>query len=301
MTADPAFLAIYPYLTQPHRRSHLRTLDDHPGTNLLYAHIVVPVDVRSAFGYHRAVGVRRAGHLPTLPGTLAGRPPGILPPGADRLPNRPSQAMQAALLTLAAATALTAPVPKAKGKVLYFPTTVGAESVFVETDRGVKSERTQTVTKVEYEKGAYQVTLQLAYDKKVVGGVVYAVSESGLSHQLDGPGRDPPVQWLKVTAKPGDSWECKFDGGVELVTFTHVGEEEVEVPAGKFKALRVDSYRVTAKFRQKIRTSVWVAPEVGTVKGFSHSGGGPDDNIVCELKSFTPGKGEKKAEQKKDK
>lgn len=76
------------------------------------------MDIRTAFGYHRVAGVRRAGHLPTPPGTLAGRPPGILPPGADRLPHPPSRAVYATLLTLAAATALTDPVPKAKGKVL---------------------------------------------------------------------------------------------------------------------------------------------------------------------------------------
>lgn len=171
----------------------------------------------------------------------------------------------------------------------------------MDNDRGTKTERTETVTKVELEAGVYKVTLKGSYDPTPDGGVVYAVSEGEvMTHSGGWLGRDPPVSWLKVNAKPGDTWEGKFDGGVELITFTRGEEEEVEVPAGKFKAIRLDTLWVTAKFRQTIRTSHWVAPEVGMVKGVSNSGGGPKDNIVCELKSFTPGKGAKKAEPKND-
>ena len=68
--------------------------------------------------------------------------------------------------------------------------------------------------------------------------------------------------------------------------YTTGKEEEVEVPAGKFKAIRVEMENVIngAVFR----TTYWHAPGAGMVKIVSHDHKRGDR--VQVLKSFTPGK-----------
>jgi hypothetical protein len=62
-----------------------------------------------------------------------------------------------------------------------------------------------------------------------------------------------------------------------------IGEEVVEVPAGKFTAVRVDS--VYSADGEESTMSRWFAPNVGLVK-MVHGGG----SRTTVLKSFTPGK-----------
>ena len=57
-------------------------------------------------------------------------------------------------------------------------------------------------------------------------------------------------------------------------------DDEVEIPAGKFKAVRVE----LADPGAEARTTLWFAPAVGVVKIASGA------NQVPVLKAFTPGK-----------
>jgi hypothetical protein len=69
------------------------------------------------------------------------------------------------------------------------------------------------------------------------------------------------------------------------MSFTAGGSEEVEVPAGKYKAVRVDADGTIAGTRTGV--TYWFAPDIGVVK-MRYSIAGSDS--VLELKSFTPGK-----------
>jgi hypothetical protein len=69
------------------------------------------------------------------------------------------------------------------------------------------------------------------------------------------------------------------------VTCTSGGEEEVEVPAGKFQAVRVERQFEVAG--QVYRQTNWVTPAVGTVKIQAQA---PDGSVTHVLKSYTPGK-----------
>jgi DUF3108-like len=69
------------------------------------------------------------------------------------------------------------------------------------------------------------------------------------------------------------------------VKFKAVGEEEVEVPAGRFKAVRVE--QVEEVRGRPTRAEEWYAPGVGLVRRVSHQGA---IRQVVELQSFTPGK-----------
>jgi hypothetical protein len=94
---------------------------------------------------------------------------------------------------------------------------------------------------------------------------------------------------LKLPAKAGDTWEWEdraADAGRrQKIKFKIVGEEEVEVPAGKFKAIRVSEEEEVRGRTTKHES--WYAPDVGLVKRVTQLVVGEG---VILLKSFTPGK-----------
>jgi hypothetical protein len=98
---------------------------------------------------------------------------------------------------------------------------------------------------------------------------------------------EPPQPLIKLPIKPGETWEyttkrAELEIGVKCKT---VGLENVEVPAGKYKTLRIEEVlSSTSNGRQFTSTqSFWYAPGIGRVKSEEQTG-------VKELKSFTPGK-----------
>jgi hypothetical protein len=196
------------------------------------------------------------------------------------------------LALLAAAPLLAAPGSKRKEGELYYPVKDGAKRVMemVTTGKFVGSAvvAVDTVTKVEAKGGKYRVTVERVTsdretkEKPLV--TVYEVADKGLARVTSG-GKDlpEPVVMLKLPAKTGETW-TRGDSATKT-TLTTGKEEEVEVPAGKFRAIPV-----TAEFDrggQPTKTTVWYAPEVGMVKTVTTAGG---IDIAHVLKSFTPGK-----------
>jgi hypothetical protein len=183
---------------------------------------------------------------------------------------------------LAAAPLLAAPGAKDKGPVLYHPVQEGAKRV-VETRTGDRVlEATETVTKVEANGGTYRVSVERAQGGRTVMGE-FEVSEKGVV-RLAGVGKGQPVPLLKLPAKAGDTWGT--EGAGPTTTYTMGAEEEVEVPAGKFKALRVDAESQLGG--QTRKATAWYAPGVGLVKSVATTPTGFETTSV--LKSFTPGK-----------
>jgi hypothetical protein len=138
------------------------------------------------------------------------------------------------------------------------------------------------------------------YKLQVCGGEVSLVEVSGCPYLrpvcLFKPGCRAGDAWATDTYRdyaPGRShsglgWRERFE--TWLVT---VGEyEEVEVPAGKFSALRVES--VTQPRLRSVRETRWYARGVGVVKAESSPGPGSGCVIPFResrlLKSFTPGR-----------
>ncbi|HVK08769.1 MAG TPA: hypothetical protein VM597_08345 [Gemmataceae bacterium] len=184
---------------------------------------------------------------------------------------------------LAAAPLLGAPGVKEKEK-LYFPVTVGDTLVTSSERKGATDgDTTWTVTKVDGKDGRYVVTVQVDAGGGFSQAVEFEVSANGVFVLARGGVKvDPPAPQVKLSAKAGERWETGFPKG----TATMGKEEEVEVPAGKFKAVRVDAeYDVGMGRTQK--TAIWFAPRVGPVKSVTTVNG---FTIVSALKSFTPGK-----------
>ncbi len=113
------------------------------------------------------------------------------------------------------------------------------------------------------------------------------VSATGLRLvQFGGRAIDPPSPLLRLPAEAGDTWKweaAKKEGApTQRTTFKLIGQEEIEVPAGKFKVLRVE--QITELNGKSTRCEEWYAPRVGLVKKVFHHLGATKQ--VQELKSF---------------
>jgi hypothetical protein len=184
--------------------------------------------------------------------------------------------------------AAAAPKLKDRSDRVYYPVTVGDRWVteFRYPDRTV--EVTEVVTAVETQDGARVESVSRENDgraspdvsqMKVTDNGLFRVSQLGVAYAA-------PYCVLRLPLTPGATWtsEARSVIGTEArLKYTAVREEEVEVPAGKFRAFRLD---VELEWSGKTtHSSVWYAPRVGVIKQ-EHK----DAGYVQVLKSFTPGK-----------
>jgi hypothetical protein len=172
------------------------------------------------------------------------------------------------LVALLAAASSAAPVPKAmKGNAIYFPTTVGARWVY-ETDTGVETAEVSEVEKA----GDDWIVSRKGVDGTRTAYTKVVVSADGLRQEREPT--DGKLGWvLRAKLTAGDSWE--LPGGGERTVH---GPEEVEVPAGKYQALRVVWEQRGGTF------SSWYAPGVGEVKRTEKRG--DTETVRRALKSF---------------
>jgi hypothetical protein len=189
-------------------------------------------------------------------------------------------------LLLALPLAPGAPRPKEKERPpSYFPVQVGFKGVY---DEG-RFETTWEVAAVEEKDGETVVTIhQISADGKTEPYEKVSVSAKGLYRLEVFKFRVDPYCFLRFPVKKADSWEYDVAGQAGLRgvkgTMTVGPVEEVEVPAGKFKAVRVDMVVTRANdaaLAQPERGTVWYDPEVGLVKLTS------DQGFTRVLKSFT--------------
>jgi hypothetical protein len=196
------------------------------------------------------------------------------------------------LVGLAVAIPLAAaPVPKhlfPKDPPRYYPVQKGTRWVYEGDSAGAF-----VVTNAEKDEkdGATILTITHEWpDGKKSEHQKLAVSRSGV-RWLESLGGvyDTPVWLLKTPVRAGEEWTYTTSGpgvadtkGVMRV----VGSEDVETPAGKFSAVRVEQKAtlvVDGKPAHNYSVTFWYSPEVGLVK-WTCGGSG------AVLKSFTPGK-----------
>ncbi len=170
--------------------------------------------------------------------------------------------------------AAAAPVPKHLMKerpAYYYPTTVGA--------RWDYDQRKLVVNKVEDADGVKVVTV-VSENGGAVDDVM-EVSETGLRRLgFAGPRFDVPLPLLQGPIRVGTTWEIKTKGAEGTGSIAAL--ESIEVPAGKFEAVRVE---IAQAFGGRPRTlKAWYARGVGLLKMTD------GDRVIWLLKSFTPGK-----------
>jgi hypothetical protein len=189
------------------------------------------------------------------------------------------------LALLVALPVAAAPAPKGTGGPLYHPIKVGAKSVMeMSVDgaggfAGSRLETVETVTGVEVKDGTYRVTVERESKGKNFVAVIEVSAKGVFRVATNGKDLTEPVALIKLPAKPGDTWKTASG------TATVGKEEEIEVPAGKYKAIPVTTEQEIGG--RTLKTTTWLAPEVGVVK---RTGTVNDITTVYALKSFTPGK-----------
>ncbi|VTR96146.1 Uncharacterized protein OS=Neosynechococcus sphagnicola sy1 GN=DO97_13785 PE=4 SV=1: DUF3108 [Gemmata massiliana] len=181
------------------------------------------------------------------------------------------------------ALAPAAPVPPAQKPVLYYPTSVGAKRVY----EWGGNNRTEQVTAVDEKDGKTIVTVGVLVDEKVTPYCKILVSDKGLFFGVDGLEETKfPYPMLKLPAKAGDRWDWEVAEVARKVICTVGAVEEVEVPAGKFQTIRVESEAPVGKTGTQ-KTTQWYAPNMGWVKMVTRAGNAEETRV---LKSFTLGK-----------
>ena len=198
-------------------------------------------------------------------------------------------AVMALILVPAGADLPIAPPPRVAA--LYFPTTVGTKWVY----EGTGGPEVHEVTAVEVKDGRkiVSVTWELdlasgktkAVDRFHVSSV--GVFKLGVNEKV----YDPPQCVLQLPHVPGQDWKWQPKGDdKDTWSYTAAGVEEVEVPAGKFEAIRVEQVMTLGKY--SLKTISWYAKGVGVVKREWETKPVAASGTVT-LKSFTLGKGEK--------
>ncbi|MBX9624946.1 MAG: hypothetical protein K2X82_14160 [Gemmataceae bacterium] len=168
---------------------------------------------------------------------------------------------------------------------MYYPTRVGAEWVYQRDEEEVRVVVADVAAKGE---GSVVTSEQIKGGGKRVFWERVAVSGDGLSVIHDGSFEyRPPVRLLRHPHTADDRWrvESSLDSGGGGTPFplvgllTVVGEEEVRVPAGTYRAVRV---RARMSVFGGWSDERWYAPGVGLVKKDDSRGGS------LALKSFRP-------------
>ncbi len=190
-----------------------------------------------------------------------------------------------ALLILFALSALlpASPVPNDGPKKHFHPTGKGTKWVY-------KSGSTRIASKIdEVEVKGGETIVNIVFEEpnnKTSPVETLLLNEKGVFRtRALGDEVDPPICLLKLPAKVGTKWSGKLDDFVIVDNSTIVGIEEVEVPAGKFKAIRVE-LNLQFKDITSIDTHLpthWYVEGIGLVK--SHIG-----KSISELVEFTPAK-----------
>ncbi len=200
-----------------------------------------------------------------------------------------SRHLAACLILVASGLAGSAPKLKDLPAGDYFPTTVGDRWVTEFQYKTNTVEYAEVVTAVEKRDGARVVSVgresggkvgPQTSDVRVTDKGLFRVSQLGTAY-------DAPYCILKLPLKPGESWtsEVRSDGTVtSTFKYKAIKEETVEVPAGKFKAFRIE-VDIDTQGRPG-RSVLWYDSRVGVVK-MEHEAG--DSSYVRVLKSFQPG------------
>ncbi|VTR93271.1 Uncharacterized protein OS=Pirellula staleyi (strain ATCC 27377 / DSM 6068 / ICPB 4128) GN=Psta_2333 PE=4 SV=1: DUF3108 [Gemmata massiliana] len=183
-----------------------------------------------------------------------------------------------------------APVPKhlMPKEPLYYSVQKGTRWVY--TDNGTDCEYEATDVKPLARDG-WTVTVECVRNGAKSPDQKLEVSPRGLVLiESRGISAENPLCLLQRPTEPNAEWSYRrYNPGTtyDRGTMTVTGTEDVKVPAGAFRAVRV-VHEVTVMRGDKpvhqLRVTSWYAPDVGLVKATG-------EGYKLELKSFTPGKG----------
>jgi len=167
----------------------------------------------------------------------------------------------------------------------YYPLKEG-NKWYYRMEAGEKTFQVVTqLTKVENSSVKGMFRLEMSIDGKVLGSEDLTVDKTGvLRHAFNDTQFPTPVTVVRFPVKEGDTWEQTVAAGGDEMKLKGkvIGEEEIEVPAGKFKALRVQ-IEASGEQSETLTVTYWFARNAGIVKQTLEVG---DEQIVFELEKY---------------
>jgi hypothetical protein len=203
------------------------------------------------------------------------------------------------LLIAIAATAPAAPVaPPPREVKYYYAKSVGAKWVYHLYTKPDANEMTEEITAAVHKGRMTVIKILRSWNNERLTTVhnYMAVSPDGVffygfSYNDSRP--EAPVCKLDTKARPGDKWELRatWSDGVPrvLLKYEARGHETVEVPAGRFNTMKVETRIPHPAGEADWVTADYYAEGVGLVKTEGRIETG-EWKTVLALKTFTPGK-----------
>jgi hypothetical protein len=148
----------------------------------------------------------------------------------------------------------------------YFPLDVGNEWHFKATLGNNSSTVISRIANIERVGDLSLNRLEASTNGKVILNEHLSQTKEGIfRHRSNGEEISPPICLLKYPVKSGSRWRGEFTAGTDAGKYAaEATEEEVGVPAGKFKAVKVV---LTAEIKSvNINTSYWFVKDLGIVK-----------------------------------
>jgi len=164
------------------------------------------------------------------------------------------------------------------------------DKMLYEDRRGDQSEEyVMEVIEAKPKGAAMIVTVRRVQDGRTSEPWRNEASDKGVWKVAEGDGVfESPKCVVRLPFHKGDTWETPYWFHGERITakYTSAGEEDVEVPAGKFRCLRIEAKSLVSG--DTWTETRWMAPRVGMVK---EELAGSDNRPVLTtvLKSFSPG------------
>ena len=160
---------------------------------------------------------------------------------------------------------------KSQNEKSYYPLNAGNKWTYqIESDNIPKgsAKLVNQIAKIEKIDNVSLARLETTAKERIAATEHLSVNEKGIfRHRYNGVEITPPICLLKFPIKKNDSWKTESVTGKEKVKMAcKSDEEEIEVPAGEFKTVKVvlDAEVVDAGII--VSTTYWFASRTGIVK-----------------------------------
>jgi hypothetical protein len=165
----------------------------------------------------------------------------------------------------------------------YYPLQVGNQWHFRVEVGANSATAVSTIAKTETIDGIMLSRLEATINGKIIATEHLRQTDKGVfRYRNNGQEITPPICLIKYPAKSGAKWDGDITVGTEKGKYScEAKEENIEVAAGKFKAMRV-AIKLDSQGKT-VHTTYWFVPEVGFVKQTVDAG---DLNIVMELEKY---------------
>ncbi|MFM7132058.1 MAG: hypothetical protein ACKO5E_09580 [bacterium] len=174
-------------------------------------------------------------------------------------------------------------------KADYYPLKVGTQWYYKGEANGTPLQLRNEVTKIENINGVEMGRIEtFAQERSVANEHISSNAKGVFRNRIQGVEPDPAVMILQFPVKPGDKWTVDSKVSGETIKGVYkTEEEEVTVPAGKYKAIKVVSDAEVIPSGQKVLSTVWMVDGVGIVKQITDLG---QVQVKLELEKFVAGK-----------